>query len=92
MQILVTGGTVFASSFTAEYFAGKGHQVYVLNRGTLPQPNHVTHIKADRHALGMILKQYHFDVILDVAAYTAADVRDLTEALGDFGQYILQIA
>lgn len=33
MKILVTGGTVFASRFTAEYFA-RDNEVYVLNRGT----------------------------------------------------------
>ena len=32
MNILVTGGTVFASRYTAEFFAAKGHDVYVLNR------------------------------------------------------------
>lgn len=31
MNILVTGGTVFASRYTAEYFRDKGNNVYVLN-------------------------------------------------------------
>ncbi len=39
MKILVTGGTVFASRFISEYFIKKGHEVYVLNRGTKPQPD-----------------------------------------------------
>lgn len=36
-KILVTGGTVFVSRFVANYFAGKGDDVYVLNRNSKPQ-------------------------------------------------------
>ncbi len=88
MKILVTGGTVFASRFTAEYFA-KEHEVYVLNRGTRPQPSGVTPIIADRHALGDILKKYAFDAVIDVTAYNEQDVRDLLNALGSFKNYVL---
>lgn len=88
MRILVTGGTVFASRCTAEYFAGKGHEVYVLNRGSKPQSPNVRHICADRYSLGDKLKQYRFDAVLDVTSYNENDVRILSEALGDFGSYI----
>ncbi len=69
MNILVTGGTVFASRFTAEYFIEKGHNVYVLNRGNDEQSVGALHIKADRHSLGDTLKKYRFDAVLDVTAY-----------------------
>lgn len=88
MKILVTGGTVFASRFTAEYFA-KEHEVYVLNRNTRPQSEGVTFINADRHALGDTLKGYEFDAVIDVTAYNETDVRDLLNALGEFKNYIL---
>lgn len=88
MKILVTGGTVFASRFTAEYFSKK-HEVYVLNRGTRVQSEGVTLIKADRHALGDILKPYRFDAVLDICAYNGNDVSELVTALGEFGTYIL---
>lgn len=88
MKILVTGGTVFASRFTAEYFA-KNHEVYVLNRGTRPQSEGVTHIKADRQKLGDVLKGYKFDAVLDICAYNGKDVTKLVDALGEFGTYIL---
>ena len=88
MKILVTGGTVFASRYTAEFFAGRGHEVYVLNRGSKPQSPNVRHICADRYSLGDTLKQYSFDAVLDVTSYNANDVRTLNEALGDFGSYI----
>lgn len=88
MKILVTGGTVFASRFTAEHFA-KEHEVYVLNRNTRPQSEGVTLINADRHALGDTLKGYEFDAVIDVTAYNETDVRDLLNALGEFKNYIL---
>lgn len=37
MKILVTGGTVFASRYTAKYFRDAGAEVYVLNRNTRSQ-------------------------------------------------------
>lgn len=37
-KILVTGGTVFVSKNVAEYFAEKGHEVYILNRDNYEQP------------------------------------------------------
>lgn len=88
MNILVTGGTVFASRFTAEYFAQKGHKVFVLNRGTKPQSDDVTLIKGDRHSLGDTLRSYDFDAVLDVTAYNENDVADLVNALGNVKQYI----
>lgn len=89
MKILVTGGTVFASRFTSEYFAAEGNEVFVLNRGTRPQSDGVTHIKADRHALGDSLKSHSFDLVIDVCAYNEADIRDLLDGLGEFGGYVM---
>lgn len=88
MKILVTGGTVFASRFTAEYFARR-HEVFVLNRGSRPQSEGVTLIKADRHALGDMLKGYSFDAVIDVCAYNETDVRELLDGLGEFGCYVM---
>ncbi len=88
MKILVTGGTVFASRFTAEYFS-KENEVYVLNRGTRRQSKGVFPIVADRHALGDALKKYSFDAVIDVTAYNSADIDDLLDGLGEFGSYIM---
>ena len=68
MKILITGGTVFVSRYAAEYFAARGHDVYVLNRGTKPQPEGVTPIVADRHDLRDRLNSLRFDAVLDVTA------------------------
>lgn len=87
-KILVTGGTIFVSKYTASYFAGKGEDVYVLNRNTKKQVDGVTLIEADRNALGDKLKSYSFDLVIDVCAYNKNDIVNLTEALGEFKDYV----
>lgn len=89
MNILITGGTVFASRFTAEYFCNNGHDVYVLNRGNNIQSPNVIHINGDRHNLGETLRKYHFDAVLDITAYNYDDVKMLIEGLDTFDNYIL---
>lgn len=89
MKILVTGGTVFVSKFIANYFS-RDNDVYVLNRNTRRQLKDVTVIEGDRHNLGDSLKDYHFDVVLDVCAYNGEDVSGLLDALPEsVGDYIL---
>ena len=87
-KMLITGGTVFVSQYAAQYYANK-YDVYVLNRNTRPQCSDVTLIQADRHALQNRLKGIHFDVVLDITAYDAADIQDLLDALESFDDYIL---
>lgn len=88
MTVLITGGTVFVSRFTAEYFVQKGHSVYVVNRNSRPQPTGVKLIECDRHSLGDRLKKLYFDWVIDVTAYTETDVSSLLSALGGYGGYI----
>lgn len=87
-KILVTGGTVFVSRYIAEYYVKQGHEVYVLNRNTREQSKGVKLILADRHELGNVLKDNHFDLVIDTA-YTANDVNLLLDALGDYRDYVL---
>ena len=88
-KILVTGGTTFVSKYVAEYFVKAGYEVYVLNRNTKPQVPGVKLIEADRHNLGSLLKDTHFDIVADITAYNAEDIIDLYDALGSFDQYIM---
>lgn len=88
-RILVTGGTVFVSRYVAEYFVKQGDQVYCLNRGSRPQPEGTILIEGDRHRLGDRLKNYAFDAVLDITAYTDEDVTSLCDALGTFDTYIM---
>ena len=88
MRILITGGTTFVSKYAAEYFAGKGNDVYVINRGTREQISNVKHIKCDRLNLGDRLKNIHFDAVLDITAYNDEHIKSLINALGTFDDYI----
>ena len=88
-NVLVTGGTTFVSRFVAEYFVKKGDAVFVINRGSKAQSAGVRHIRADRHALGDSLRGMHFDLVVDVTAYTAEDVNLLLDALDSYGDYVL---
>lgn len=88
-KLLITGGTVFVSQSVAQYFTKKNYDVFVLNRGSKPQCDDVTLLKADRSNLGDILKDYHFDAVLDITAYTEDDVTSLLDGLGSFDNYIL---
>ena len=87
-KILVTGGTTFVSKYTASYFADKGNEVFVLNRNTRSQVKGVTLIEADRNSLGGKLKHMSFDLVIDVCGYTKSDIVNLTDALGDFKDYV----
>lgn len=89
MKILVTGGTVFVSRYTAEYFVKKGHEVYVLNRNTRPQSEGVRLINCDKHNIGNRLKDTYFDLIIDVTAYNETDIKNILNSLRNFGQYIM---
>ena len=86
-KILVTGGTVFVSRYIAEYYVAKGYDVYVLNRNNREQSKGVNLIQADRFHLGEVLRNYHFDVVIDTA-YNAEGVNGLLDALGHYKEYI----
>ena len=88
-KILVTGGTTFVSKYVAQYFLNSNYEVYVLNRNSKPQVEGVNLIKGDRHNLGSLLKDMHFDIVADITAYNALDIIDLHNAIGSFGQYIM---
>lgn len=86
-KMLVTGGTVFVSKYLAEYYVANGYDVYVLNRNSRKQSAGVKLIEADRHNLGDILKNYHFNIIIDTA-YCAKDIDLLLHSLRSYDDYI----
>lgn len=88
-RILINGGTVFVSKYTATYFVQRGYDVYVINRGNHPQVDGVKFIKSDRHLLNGILKNIHFDAVLDTCSYEEMDVKDILNELESYDDYIL---
>jgi len=89
MRILITGGTVFVSKYIAEYFIEKGEEVYVLNRNTRIQLKNAILINSDRKEINDLIKDYKFDTIIDVNAYTAEDISLLTNKINYKCKYIL---
>lgn len=87
-RLLITGGTVFVSKFTAAWFQERGYAVSVLNRGTREQVQGVRLFRGDRHELGDLLRGQTFDWVIDVCGYTETDVQCLLDGLGDFGGFI----
>lgn len=88
MKILITGGTTFVSRFTAEFFAKRGDEVFVLNRGSREQVAGVKLIRTDRMRSGDILRDVHFDAVLDIAAYTREHIAALIDSGVRFDDYI----
>ncbi len=88
MKILITGGTTFVSKYAAQYFVEKENDVTVLNRGSREQVKGVTLINCDRTQLGNILNGMHFDLVLDITAYTKDHVKALVDSGITFDDYI----
>lgn len=89
MKILITGGTTFVSKYVAEFFVNKGNDVTVINRNSRNQVNGVKLINCDRTKLGSILNGVHFDLIIDVTAYTKEHIDTLLSSGVSFDDYIL---
>lgn len=87
-KILITGGTVFVSRYITEYYVKKNYDTYVLNRNSKEQSKGVHLIQADRRDIGEVLRNIHFDVVIDTA-YASDDVGYLLNALGSYEDYIL---
>lgn len=88
MKILVSGGTTFVSKFTAEYFLKRNNEVYVINRNSRAQLDGVHLINCDRMNLKNLLKDKHFDLIIDVTAYNKAHIESLLNSGVTFDDYI----
>ena len=88
MKILITGGTTFVSKYVAQHFVEKGNDVTVVNRGSREQVKGVALINCDRTQLGDSLRGKHFDLILDITAYTKEHVQKLIESGVSFDDYI----
>lgn len=102
MKILVIGGTYFLGKAFVKQ-ACKGHQLYLLNRGSRPLSlagdcndndkgtQIIEEYHMDRHDIESIrqIPEKNFDVIVDFCAYSETDIRSIIDAFGgNIGQYI----
>lgn len=94
MRVLVLGGTQFVGRAVAEGLIARGWDVSILTRGRLPVAygGLVRHYRADRRDPASLreLAGERFDAVVDVSAYTAADVAPVLDTLRlDGARYVL---
>ncbi|MGX4734100.1 NAD-dependent epimerase/dehydratase family protein [Kitasatospora griseola] len=72
-KICVIGGSRYFGKLLVERLLAAGHQVTVINRGSVPPPVGVEHLVVDRNdeaALTAALGSRAFDVVVDQVCYT----------------------
>ena len=94
MEILIIGGTRNVGHFLILKLIRDGHRVTVYNRGKTPDelPTGIQRIHGDRSDPVRLLEVFSgrsFDVIVDMALYSATDAKVITRLLdGRVGQYL----
>jgi nucleoside-diphosphate-sugar epimerase len=96
MKILFIGGTGVISSACSELAAARGNELFMVNRSVSKKvsiPEGVTVFQADVHTeearLATLLKDHHFDVVVDYIAFTVDDIeRDLRLFRGKTDQFV----
>lgn len=94
MNVLIIGGSRFAGKQLTLKLAEAGHQLTVVNRGTMPfqYPKNCIHIKLDRNnreELGKIIEQNEFDWVFDMIAMSGKDTEALIrQCLGKIKHFI----
>ncbi|MCM1050298.1 MAG: SDR family oxidoreductase [Clostridiales bacterium] len=92
MRALIIGGTGTISSAVVDLLIEKKWEIYVLNRGTKPVPEGVTHIVVDINKEEDVLKKLDgmtFDVVCEFIGFVPAQVeRDYRLFKGKTNQYI----
>src|SRR3990170_3492100 len=96
MKVLFIGGTGLISSACSELAVQQGLQLTILNRSRsskYPVPRGARLLIGDVHGdpitLAGLLKNEHFDVVVDWIAYTLEDIgRDVQLFGGKTGQFI----
>ena len=92
MKLLILGGTRFLGRHIAEQAQARGHELTLMHRGRsgaglLAQAQHLI---ADRDGDLSVLRQGHWDAVIDTSAYLPRQVRSVGEALaGRVGHYQL---
>jgi nucleoside-diphosphate-sugar epimerase len=92
VRVLFIGGTGFISMAVSRQAIDKGFELYLLNRGSQPNPAGSHSLTADIHKaeeLRRVLQGLEFDVVVDWIAYGPDDInRDVALFKGRVKQYI----
>lgn len=92
-RILIFGGNQFVGRSIGEALVEVGYEVYLLNRGSRPNPSGAIHLKGNRNNLQEmeeLLKGHYFHGVVDVSAYEDHQIEKSLEALqGRYNKYVL---
>ncbi len=94
MKVLFIGGTGTISTAVSELAIQKGYELYLLNRGNQNEraPKEAKLINCDirdKEAANKILKNYHFDVVVDWIVFEPEHIKTDIELFKDkTGQYV----
>ena len=92
MRVLFIGGTGFISMAVSRQAIDNGFELYLLNRGSQPNPTGSHSLTADIYKpedLRAILQDLEFDVVVDWIAYNSDDIdRDVALFRGRIKQYV----
>ncbi|WP_439680627.1 NAD-dependent epimerase/dehydratase family protein [Embleya sp. MST-111070] len=86
MDVCVIGGSRYFGRRLIRELRDGGAAVTVVNRGSTPAPQGVTHVRADRDdeaALRAALGDRHFDVVVDQVCYTPVQAAVATRVFAD---------
>jgi len=98
MKVLFIGGTGNISTACSKLALKKGHEVYILNRGTRKRPElgDARFIKADINNADQVkaaIRDLEFDVVANFIAFKPEEVeRDIKLFSGKTQQYIFAVS
>src|SRR5437764_6868916 len=97
MRVFVIGGTKFIGFAAVERLVARGHDVLLMHRGNTVAPKvlDVREIHCDRAAIAdrvAEIKSFAPEVMLDMYAFTDADVKTTLAAIGDSVPHVVAIS
>jgi nucleoside-diphosphate-sugar epimerase len=94
MQVLVIGGTGFVGRAITPWLTQAGHQVTLMNRGSIPVDGtrQITVDRNDRRGVAAALRNERFDAVIDSNCYTADQADILISAAARIAPRISMIS
>jgi nucleoside-diphosphate-sugar epimerase len=95
-QVLVLGGTRFIGKAAVASLIRDGHEVTIVHRGITPNANasvRVVHAnRTDHDALSRIVRDDHYDVLVDMMPLGEADVDTVCTAIADRIPHVVAVS
>jgi len=88
MKVLIIGGTRFVGRHLVKRLLSDGHELHLFNRGQLYNPfadkvHNITGDRKQKGALESCVEGENFDIVIDMIAYNAVELKDAINTLED---------